>query len=100
MIKDMHQHASDVSKRRFLLAATTVVTGAAAGVLLLVSAQAFLAGDPARGAKTFQHCAACHLMKPGKHLTGPSVAHVWGRQAPITRSLGPAHRGWEGRAEG
>jgi cytochrome c len=39
------------------------------------------AADPARGAKVFQQCAACHSVKPGEHLTGPSLADVWGRKA-------------------
>lgn len=51
-------------------------------VALLLSANTtFAAGDPARGAKFFQQCAACHSVKPGEHLTGPSLADVWGRKA-------------------
>jgi cytochrome c len=39
------------------------------------------AGDPARGAKVFQACAACHSVKPDDHMTGPSLAHIWERKA-------------------
>ena len=39
------------------------------------------AGDPQRGAQVFQACAACHSVKAGEHLTGPSLAHVWNRKA-------------------
>lgn len=39
------------------------------------------AGDPARGAMVFQACAACHSVRPGEHLTGPSLARVWNRKA-------------------
>ena len=39
------------------------------------------AGDPKRGAQVFQACMACHSVKPGEHLTGPSLAHVWNRKA-------------------
>ena len=39
------------------------------------------AGDPSRGAKAFQQCTACHSIQPGEHLTGPSLAHVWGQKA-------------------
>lgn len=39
------------------------------------------AGDPARGATLFQACAACHSTTPGEHMTGPSLAHIWGRKA-------------------
>jgi cytochrome c len=39
------------------------------------------AGDASRGVQAFQQCAACHSVEPGRHLTGPSLAHVWGRKA-------------------
>ena len=38
-------------------------------------------GDPARGATLFQHCAACHSVEPGVHLTGPSLAAIWNQRA-------------------
>jgi len=38
-------------------------------------------GDPKRGAQVFQACMACHSVKPGEHLTGPSLARVWNRKA-------------------
>ncbi len=38
-------------------------------------------GDPHRGAQLFQQSAACHSVEPGGHLTGPSLACVWGRKA-------------------
>lgn len=39
------------------------------------------AGDPKRGAQVFQACMACHSVKPGEHLTGPSLAGIWNRKA-------------------
>jgi cytochrome c len=51
---------------------------------LLLWAGAFPAaaeGDSIRGARAFSACAACHAMEPGRHLTGPSLAHAWGRKA-------------------
>jgi cytochrome c len=42
---------------------------------------ALVEGDRARGARAFGACAACHSMEPGRHLTGPSLASVWGRNA-------------------
>lgn len=42
---------------------------------------AHAAGDAERGAAVFQQCAACHSVEPGRHLTGPSLAHVWGGKA-------------------
>jgi len=38
-------------------------------------------GNAARGAAVFGQCAACHSIEPGVHLTGPSLARVWGRRA-------------------
>lgn len=42
---------------------------------------ALAAGDPARGEKVFQACTACHSVKPGEHLTGPSLAGIWEQKA-------------------
>jgi cytochrome c len=50
-------------------------------VVVLYGATAMAAGDASRGAQAFQQCAACHSVEPGRHLTGPSLAHVWGRKA-------------------
>lgn len=47
----------------------------------LVSVSAFAAEDPERGAKAFQTCAACHSLEPGRHFTGPSLAHLFDRKA-------------------
>lgn len=38
-------------------------------------------GNPSRGAAVFAQCVACHSVEPGVHLTGPSLARVWGRRA-------------------
>lgn len=54
---------------------------AVAVVLLIGAAGAAAAGDPARGSRVFGQCAACHSVRPAEHLTGPSLAHVWGRKA-------------------
>ena len=52
------------------------------GVLAAVlAAPVFGAGDPARGAQAFGACAACHSIKAGEHLTGPSLHNLWGRKA-------------------
>jgi cytochrome c len=39
------------------------------------------AGDPERGARAFRACVACHVVEPGQHLTGPSLAGIFGRKA-------------------
>lgn len=38
-------------------------------------------GDPARGRKHFQACVACHSVRPGEHLTGPSLHGIFGKKA-------------------
>jgi cytochrome c len=38
-------------------------------------------GNAARGAAAFRQCIGCHSAESGVHLTGPSLAHVWGRRA-------------------
>jgi cytochrome c len=47
----------------------------------LASATVMAAGDIERGARAFGACAACHALESGRHLTGPSLAGVWGRKA-------------------
>ncbi len=49
--------------------------------LLLPAARAHAAGDVARGARAAGACMACHSFVAGRHMTGPSLAHVWGRKA-------------------
>jgi cytochrome c len=36
---------------------------------------------PQRGAKVYGVCAACHSLNPGVHLSGPSLADLWGKKA-------------------
>jgi cytochrome c len=57
-------------------------TGVVTLAMFLASGPAALAaGDAGRGATAFQQCTACHSVEPQRHLTGPSLAHVWGRKA-------------------
>lgn len=37
--------------------------------------------DIMRGAQAARPRIACHSLAPGRHMTGPSLAHVWGRKA-------------------
>lgn len=57
------------------------------GLLALVANMAAAAGDPARGAQAFRACMACHSVKPGEHMTGPSLASVWNRKAGIVEGF-------------
>lgn len=47
-----------------------------------------VAGDPVHGAALFQQCSACHSVDPGVHLTGPSLAAIWGRRAGTVGGFG------------
>jgi cytochrome c len=60
---------------------TLVFAAFAAAALSLPMASSVTAGDAEEGAKLFRACAACHSLAPGKHMTGPSLAGVWGRKA-------------------
>jgi cytochrome c len=53
-------------------------------VAFLVAGAASAAGDAERGARVFSACIACHSLEPDRHLTGPSLAGVWGRKAADT----------------
>ncbi|MPZ55334.1 MAG: c-type cytochrome [Rhizobiales bacterium] len=53
-----------------------------AGAVLLISAAAVAAdGDAKRGASVYRACVACHSLEPNVHLTGPSLAGLWGKKA-------------------
>lgn len=58
----------------------------AVGVLLAANTSV-AAASAANGAQVFQQCAACHSVKPGEHLTGPSLADTWGRKAGTARGF-------------
>lgn len=38
-------------------------------------------GDPGRGQRLFNTCAACHSLAPDRNMTGPSLAQLWNRKA-------------------
>lgn len=46
------------------------------------------AGDVQRGAQASRSCMACHSFSPGRHMTGPSLAGVWGRRAGTAAGFG------------
>lgn len=57
-----------------------VIVGAAAFTCAAISA-AHAEGSPQRGAMAYRACAACHSLHPDFHLTGPSLADLWGKKA-------------------
>jgi cytochrome c len=52
-----------------------------ASALTLAAGAAFADGDPARGEKKFEECAACHKLERGENSLGPSLYGVFGRPA-------------------
>ena len=56
---------------------TTLVSVA----LLAGAGAAHAGGDAARGEQKFIACGACHSLKPGVTLVGPSLVGVFGRKA-------------------
>ncbi len=48
---------------------------------VLAASAAHAAGDPEKGARAWRACVACHALVPGRHMTGPSLAGIWGRKA-------------------
>ena len=41
-----------------------------------------------KGAAAYQLCAACHSLQPGLHLSGPSLANLWGKRAATISDFG------------
>lgn len=58
-----------------------------AALLAIFTKNSFSAADPAIAARAFQPCAACHSIKPGESLTGPSLAHIWGQKAGTVKGF-------------
>jgi cytochrome c len=46
-----------------------------------LSAAALADGDPARGALLYKDCVPCHSLEVDVHLSGPSLAGMWGKKA-------------------
>jgi len=60
-------------KRSILLFAVVAINGVA-----MANANDQVLKD---GARAYRACVACHALVPGLHLSGPSLAGVWGREA-------------------
>src|SRR4051794_5500004 len=58
-----------------------------AALLAIPTTSASGAADPAIAARAFEPCAACHSMKPGENLTGPSLARIWGQKAGTAKGF-------------
>lgn len=62
-----------VKPLRFLAMTAAFVLSAAYG--------AYAQCDAQPDARLFPQCAACHTLEPGRNLTGPSLANLFGRNA-------------------
>ena len=60
----------------------------AIGASMTVTPSDILAADSARGAQAARQCHACHSLDPGRHLTGPSLANIWGSKAGEVQGFG------------
>lgn len=69
--------------RRMTSCAALALTWALIGV-----ASAQDSGDAAKGAPAYRLCAACHSLRPGVHLSGPSLADIWGKRAATIADYG------------
>jgi len=49
--------------------------------IVVLGRSAVAEGDLEAGARVFRACAPCHSLVPGRHMTGPSLVGVWGRNA-------------------
>ena len=63
------------------------LTGLAFVGFMLAASAAHAAGDPEKGARAWRACAACHTLVPGRHVTGPSLAGIWGRKAGTVKGF-------------
>ena len=65
-----------------IVAATILILGAAAASMFWGHrGSATVVGDAGHGAELFSACRACHSLEPGRNMTGPSLAGIWGRKA-------------------
>jgi cytochrome c len=58
-----------------------------AALVLSTAHGAYAQGDAQRGAKLYTQCVACHALEPGRNLTGPSLANLFGRKAGTVSSF-------------
>jgi cytochrome c len=55
--------------------------------LVLTAPAAQAQADAQKGAQAYKTCIACHSLEPGRHLTGPSLANLFGRKAGTASSF-------------
>jgi cytochrome c len=81
----------------------SIYAAIAALIIGMSPAQADDTADMAKkGAAAYRLCAACHSLQPGVHLSGPSLAGLWGKRAATvadyrryTEALKSAEFSWD-----
>ncbi len=58
-----------------------------AGLVVAAGGAVAAEEDAKRGGEVYRACVACHSLEPGVHLTGPSLAGLWGSAAGKTDSF-------------
>src|SRR6266850_5068692 len=59
----------------------TITKATIAAVLIIAAGAASAQGDPKRGQKLFENCAACHAADGKGNEVGPGLAGIFGRRA-------------------
>lgn len=70
----------------------TVIFACFLALVSTASASAQLKGDPKRGGQVYRACVACHSLREGVHLTGPSLAGIWGEKTGHSHNKGGFQR--------
>jgi|GEM_PF-89998 len=65
----------------------TVAFIALSFVLRPTSGLAAESGDPNAGQRLYRFCAVCHLLEPGRHITGPSLSKIWQRKTGTVKGF-------------
>jgi cytochrome c len=67
-----------------ILSAAALIVGAGVGSALAQNSPE----QAKKGAAAYRLCAGCHSLQPGTHLSGPSLAGMWGRRAATLPDFG------------
>lgn len=59
------------------------ITRSVTSILIVLAASISVSanGDAVKGKKVFSKCRACHTLKPGRNMVGPSLACIMGKEA-------------------
>lgn len=75
----MPERAAGEERELWMIRILIMAVAAIALTVRLAGAQE--PGDAHRGGDVYRACVACHSLEPGVHLTGPSLAGAFGREA-------------------